>query len=239
METMFDLDKDFTSHKDEILNLIEETSSKKFELTSGLSFSQMETYKEEHRYYIEKVFGEYKESWGLLNSDISKIPLELNALLIEFKKFYLTRSENKSFTPQEINYIIHKTMIRLNRMLCVVNPEYTTTEFYDKKSEKSYKMIKGYWIDDEGKRVRSLSKNIGNVEASINELIQKLFRSNLKNLTFYEPENPTSDREDLIVFDGKTKWSVETKMLNLDHYIQNFVSLEMWKRYKEKYVLLV
>ena len=242
MKNIFQIDERFHSQDDKILKYVEEITSRDFSFPSGLIFLEYQELESDFKGSIKKLQDPKNQTWGILQVEVSRMLQEFGRLLRLFEGFYLGNldgSDSQNLSPQKINYLINKTLIRIKRMVCVLDPDYSKIKFQDKKSKKFYTMIKGYWINDQGIRERSLSRNIGNNESSMNELTQKLFKLNSKNVVVYEPESGLQWKPDLMFSDGTTRWIVETKLMNIDNFIRTYVMFEMWKMYKEEYELLI
>jgi len=243
MKDIFKIDEKFDSYQDENLKYIKEVSERIFDLHSGLIFVESLELESDYKNAVKKLRDPKNQSWGILEKEVAGMNQELARLIRVFEGFYLTnvdeyKPNSSNLSPQKINYLINTLMIRIKRMICVLDPEYSVIKFKDKKTDNDYTMIKGYWINDEGKKVRSLSRNVGNTESSINELTMKLLKINKNNVIITEPEYSLRFRPDLRVNDGKTEWFVETKSMNIENLIRSFVMFENWKLYKEEYELL-
>lgn len=240
MKDILKIDEKFDSFQDENIKYIKELEKKVFDSNSGLIFVNSNEMETDFENAIKKLHDPKNQSWGILENERTKMFQELARMFRVFHGFYFTNLNehpnlSSDMSPQKINYLIDKLMIRIKRMACVLDPDYSKITFKDKNSPNSYIMIKGYWFNDNGKRVRSISRNIGNSESSINELIQKLFKMNGNDVISYEPEFGLRLKPDLVVTDGTVKWYVETKLMNIDNFIRTFVMFEMWKEYKKEY----
>jgi hypothetical protein len=241
MKNIFQIDERFHSQEDKILKYVKEITSRDFSFPSGLIFLEYQELEYDLKGSIKKLQDPKNQTWGILQVEVSMMFQELGRLLRLFEGFYLGNldgSDSQNLSPQKINYLINRTLIRIKRLVCVLDPDYSKIKFQDKKSDNHYTMIKGYWINDEGKRERSMSRNIGNTEYSFKELTEKLFKLNMKNIVVFEPESIFRWNPDMIVSDGKNKWVVEFKLQNMDNFIKAFVMFEMWKMYKEEYELM-
>lgn len=242
MKTIFTIPKDLSLVKDAVLDFIEEVSKQDFNLSSGLVFVQLMGASNDFS-AIKKELQEGDQSWGVLTELIESMQEELQKLVQQFMEFYKTKSDyasynNDGLSPLEINYLINAALIRIKRMLCVLNPDYNKIDFQDKKTTNRYTMIKGYWIDDQGAKKRSFSRSISNTEASLEDLISKIIKSHVKNSVIIEPEKSFTFRPDLIVADGESRWAVEIKLKTKESLIRTIVMLEMWKLYKQTYELI-
>jgi hypothetical protein len=99
-------------------------------------------------------------------------------------------------------------------------------------------MAKGFWIDNDGTRVRSISRNITNIESSITELVFKILKMNNKSIILMELEKASKYKPDFTVYDGSKEWWVEIKNNNMNNLVKSFIMFETWKIYKNEYELL-
>uniref|UniRef100_UPI0032175119 hypothetical protein n=1 Tax=uncultured Draconibacterium sp. TaxID=1573823 RepID=UPI0032175119 len=224
---------------DEILEFLKEISHKDYGFPSGLEFIPYEDFMKGIRRTSKLPADINKESWGLLSGEYSKMHGELGQLITDFMNFYDGRTDTSNYTPQQINAIINYYMLRIRRIGCVLNPEYSLISSYEKKSKFTYHMVKGYYINDEGKRVRSLSRNVANTEAAIEDIVAKVLKLNVKGVEIFEPDNVSGAKPDMVVIESKKKWAVEIKSKDKETIIRAYVGFEMWKLYKEQYDLLV
>lgn len=148
------------------------------------------------------------QRWGILESEVDAINQERARMIRLFEGFYLESvDENKNqisnLSPQEILFIIRQLMIRIKRLAYVLEPDYSKIEYIDKQYvNNKYTQVKGYWINDDGKRVRSLSKNIGRTPYNIEDLVIKLFEFN-SNVQAHLQTSGAKFKADLSVNDGK------------------------------------
>ena len=98
-------------------------------------------------------------------------------------------------------------------------------------------MAKGYWVDDNGKRVRKISRSIINTQATITELAIKLLKTNKKTIITLEPAR-SGYKPDFVVFDKPKEWWVELKTNNMNDLVKSYIMFETWKEYKSEYDLL-
>jgi len=242
MKNIFTITSDLTSKKDVVLEAIEKASVQDFNTSSGLVFVKLQVTSNDFT-SIRKELQEGEQSWGILSSLLESMQQELKSFAQLFEEFYLTKSDYKTYgneglSPMEINFILSKALLRIKRMRCVLNPEFTKIDFQDKKTTNRYTMIKGYWFDEEGARKRSFSRNISNTEASLEELTAKIIKSHVKNAIIIEPDKSNDFRPDLIVSADENRWAVEIKLQAKDSLIRTFAMLEMWKLYRQTYTLI-
>jgi hypothetical protein len=187
---------------------------------------------------IEK-YEAFREECDLINSEI----INLAKLIREF--YHSKISENsilkeKEFSVSEVIEIMHQLNIRARRLLEIPIPAYTLTSAYNSKSKKKYRMIKAYWIDDNGNRKRIFNKNIGSTEYEMVDTLEKLFIS-MGYTTFrnqYALENGVP--VDIIITKNNIKSVLEIKInknKSETNLIKTYVSMEMWKLYCSIYLI--
>jgi len=243
MTNLFQIDEKFDPSQDEYILYLKEIEGRAFNFKSGLVFInslEMDSDPDGSRVALQNPLN---QSWGILEEEVSSMQQELARLIRIFENFYYRGiAENKklphSISPIHVTYLVKKLFVRIKRMVCVLDPDYSVIKFNERKSGNEYNMVKGYWVTNDGVRVRSLSRNIGNNEASINELTMKLFKLNSAKVLVMEPEQGIAFRPDLIVADGKNTWLVETDLLNFESFVRTYVMFELWKMYKKEYELL-
>ncbi len=250
MGNIFKILPDLSSYDDDILSYIESISKRDFSFPSGLIFVPYEDFERNFEEANRILHDKENQSWGIFQDEINKMGKELNELIQSFKDFYLSKTDYsdisiQGLSPQEISYLIIKAVIRIKRLICVLDSDYSTIEFQDKKTKNKYTMIKGYYINENGVRKRIFSRNIGNKEQSLIELFQKVIKSNLKGVEVFENVRLQVENRkfkytvfDLFAIDGKRKWAIEFKNQNKDNLIRTFVMLEMWKLYQKSYELI-
>jgi hypothetical protein len=242
MNDIIKIDKGFALNIDENLRYLEEFANREFKFHSGLIFVDKHEFELDNREARKKISDLKNQSWGILEPDITHMFTEKEKLIILFQEFYSTPiSDNpdlRNLTPHQLQYIINKLMIRIKRLECVLDTKFNSTEFLEKKSGNRYLMAKGYWINDDGTRVRNISRNITNVESSITELAVKLLKTNKKSVTVMELDKSSGYKPDFTVYDGPKQWFVEVKVKNMNDMVRTYIMFETWKIYREKYKLL-
>lgn len=243
MEDLIKIDQGFEKYQDEKLRYVEELENKVFGSQSGLIFftkEELESSKKENQI---KISDQKNQSWGILQAEIDSMVKEKERLIRLFKEYYSSRisgnPELKDLTPHQLDYITDKLMIRLKKLDCVLDTQFNKTEFKEKKSNYTYITAKGYYINESGKRVRCISRNITNKEASIAELVIKIIKTINKSATLIELENNAAYRADLKLYDGPRQWFIEIKNKNIENLIKTYIMFETWKMYKSEYELLV
>lgn len=242
MKDIFQIDERYDSYQDENLKFLEEFSNKEFNLQSGLIFVDRKEFEFDEKEARKKISDPKNQSWGILEKEITSIIQEKERLIRLFHKFYTSSvSENpelKDITPHKLQYIISQLMIRIKRLDCVIDTQFSSTKFFEKKSGHTYLMGKGYWIKGDGTRVRNISRNITNTESSMIELVMKIIKLNDKSVTLMELEKGSKYKPDFTIYDGPNEWYVELKTNNMNNLVKTFIMFETWKIYRSEYELL-
>jgi hypothetical protein len=242
MKEIFQIVNGFESYQDENLKFVEEFSKKEFNQQSGLIFVEKQEFEINEQQARKKISDPKNQSWGILEKEVTDMIVEKDRLIKVFKDFYYSNiSENqdlKNLSPHELQFIISRLVIRIKRLECVMDTQYNSTEFIEKKTGHRYLMAKGYWIDNNGKRVRKISRSIINTQAQITELALKVLKTNKNTIVTLEPARSSGYKPDLIVFDKPKEWWVELKTKNMNDFVKSYIMYETWKVYKSEHELL-
>mgnify|MGYP000571749224 FL=1 len=140
-------------------------------------------------------------------------------------------------TLQEMIYELNQWEIRLKRMLCILNPKFNVTDGFNKTTNKSYRLLKGYWINDQNQKKRIFNKNVGISDASIEYHFERFFKNRGYDVTIYL-KLLNGFITDLVIEKDGVQEAVEFKLSNRnkDEFYNQFMSLEMWFKYKDIYV---
>ena len=140
-------------------------------------------------------------------------------------------------TLQEMIYELNQWEIRLKRMLCILNPKFNVTDGFNTTTNKSYRLLKGYWINDQNQKKRIFNKNVGISDASIEYHFERFFKNRGYDVTIYL-KLLNGFITDLVIEKDGVQEAVEFKLSNRnkDEFYNQFMSLEMWFKYKDIYV---
>jgi len=162
--------------------------------------------------------------------------------LIRFCNSFYTQLNKKycndgkiNTTLQEMIYELNQWEIRLKRMLCILNPKFNVTDGFNKTTNKSYRLLKGYWINDQNQKKRIFNKNVGISDGSIEHHFERFFKNRGYDVTIYLKLS-NGFIADLVIEKDGVQEAVEFKLRNKDEFYNQFMSLEMWFRYKEIYM---
>lgn len=162
--------------------------------------------------------------------------------LIRFCNSFYTQLNKKycndgkiNTTLQEMIYELNQWEIRLKRMLCILNPKFNVTDGFNKTTNKSYRLLKGYWINDQNQKKRIFNKNVGISDGSIEHHFERFFKNRGYDVTIYLKLS-NGFITDLVIEKDGLQEAVEFKLRNKEEFYNQFMSLEMWFRYKEIYM---
>ena len=105
------------------------------------------------------------------NPENKKLVQEYRKLQREFSSFYIADAtqvmeKNKAFQlVADFNIQSQKYVLQIMRMRMVIEPEIHITRNVHPLTKIPYLSVKGYWIDDDGRKVRKYTKSLGKAEA--------------------------------------------------------------------------
>jgi hypothetical protein len=137
-------------------------------------------------------------------------------------------------TLQGMIHELHQWEIRIKRMLCLLNPTFNVTDGFNKTTNKSYRLLKGYWIDDHNNRKRIFNKNVGITDGSIEHHFERFFKNRGYEVTIQLRLSNGFITDLIIEKDGKQS-AIEFRLRNKEEFYNQFMSLEMWFKYQEIY----
>ena len=137
-------------------------------------------------------------------------------------------------TIQEIIYELNQWEIRLKRMLCILKPKFNVTDGFNKTTNKRYRLLKGYWINDQNKKKRIFNKNVGISDGSIEYHFERFFKNRGYDVTLHRKLS-NGFKADLAIEKDGLQQVVELKLSKEEFYNQ-FMSLETWYKYKKIYL---
>jgi hypothetical protein len=218
---------------EEILNLIKILASIEVNDNSGCVFISLKESEEMGEAYTNKILGQYQSDYDVFKDIFLEIKEELISTSINLHRLLFSESLNQeSFIVQYqlfFNYII-----RVYRLLELVKPDYVISITHNTKVQKLYETAKGFWITDQGKRLRIFNKNFGKRSDEFHDYVSKLLvRCGFDVL-------PEIRKYEKIIFDfliskeGKS-YFCEIKIRNIDLFLDTFMTIEMWLHYKKTY----
>mgnify|MGYP005630423449 FL=1 len=220
----------------DLINQLKESDIPKFTFVKSVKVSEISNLSlKEAKKFIEN------EGCVMFELDHQQIKIERDNLIGFCNSFYTQLNQkycndgkiNK--TLQEMIYELNQWEIRLKRMLCILNPKYNVTDGFNKTTNKSYRLLKGYWINDQNKKKRIFNKNVGITDGSIEHHFERFFKNRGYDVTIYL-KLINGFITDLVIEKDGVQEAVEFKLRNKDEFYNQFMSLEMWFRYKDIYV---
>ena len=181
-----------------------------------------------------------KEGCSMFELEYQKIKSERDNLISFCLEFYTNLNQeyckdgviNK--TIQEIIYELNQWEIRLKRMLCILKPKFNVTDGFNKTTNKRYRLLKGYWINDQNKKKRIFNKNVGISDGSIEYHFERFFKNRGYEVTLHRKLS-NGFKADLVIEKDGLQQVVELKLSKEEFYNQ-FMSLETWYKYKKIYL---
>lgn len=95
-----------------------------------------------------------------------EVHLEYNEVVQEFRTLLETKEQvidkkGNLLTPLNLYILINEYKMRIEKLMLIFNIRLYKTENENKKTGKKYIVMRAFWIDHLGKKVRWFSKNIG------------------------------------------------------------------------------
>lgn len=233
---------EFNPEKDDILDLLDRLNHSYISDYSGvMRYPYLDFLKKSKEdcmriFSLDNIenFDAFKEEVELINTELAYVGLHFNSNYVNNLSIH-TDLNIDEISAKDVLYFIEKNCIRAKRLLFVTEPDYSLSTGFSKKSKKKYVTVKAFWINANGNKVRSFSKNVGIDGEGIEDSAIKLFES-LGYKTFQiEGSLENGYRPDLIIEKNNTKWVVEIKMKDKIQFYKTFARLELWKLYESIY----
>lgn len=122
-------------------------------------------------------------------------------------------------------------LVRGARLLDVLNLKYHYTSTKSKVNDEVYEMLRIYFTSDSGKRVRSVSKNMGNIRTK-NEVIGTKILSML-GYTHIEENKSIRHQFDFTARLGYEIFEIDIRSINRVSLIETYTFIYLWQYYKK------
>ncbi len=122
-------------------------------------------------------------------------------------------------------------LVRGARLLDVLNLKYHYTSSKSKINDEVYEMLRIYFTSDSGKRVRSLSKNMGNIRTKNDVIGSKILT--MLGYTHVEESKSIRDRFDFTARLGYELFEIDVRNLNRVSLIETYTFIYLWQYYKK------
>lgn len=122
-------------------------------------------------------------------------------------------------------------LVRGARLLDVLNLKYHYTSSKSIVNDQVYEMLRIYFTSDSGKKVRSLSKNMGNIRKK-NSVIGTKILTMLGYTHIDENKNP-GNRFDFTARFGYEIFEIDVRSINRISLIETYTFLYLWQFYKK------
>ena len=218
---------------EEILNIIKILASIEVNDNSGCVFISLKESEEMGEAYTNKILSQYQSDYDVFKDIFLEIKEELISTSINLHQLLTSESLNQGSLIVQYQ-LFFKYIIRVYRLLELVKPDYVISITHNTKVQKLYETAKGFWITDQGKRLRIFNKNFGKRSDEFHDYVSKLLvRCGFDVL-------PEIRKYEKIIFDfliskeGKS-YFCEIKIRNIDLFLDTFMTIEMWLHYKKTY----
>ncbi len=122
-------------------------------------------------------------------------------------------------------------LVRGARLLDVLNLKYHYTSSKSKINDEVYEMLRIYFTSDSGKRVRSLSKNMGNIRTKNDVIGSKILT--MLGYTHVKESKSLRDRFDFTARLGYELFEIDVRNLNRVSLIETYTFIYLWQYYKK------
>ena len=122
-------------------------------------------------------------------------------------------------------------LVRGARLLDVLNLKYHYTSSKSKINDEVYEMLRIYFTSDSGKRVRSLSKNMGNIRTK-NDIIGSKILTML-GYTHIELNKSYKQKFDFTARLGYEIFEIDVRSLDRTSLIETYTFVYLWQFYKK------
>jgi hypothetical protein len=122
-------------------------------------------------------------------------------------------------------------LVRGARLLDVLNLKYHYTSSKSKVNDEVYEMLRIYFTSETGKRIRSVSKNMGNIRTK-NDVIGSKILSML-GYTHIEPNKNYRQKFDFTARFGYEIFEIDVRDINRMSLIETYTFVYLWQYYKK------
>jgi hypothetical protein len=131
-----------------------------------------------------------------------------------------------NFLLQGMSYLV-----RGARLLDVLNLKYHYTTSKSKINDEVYEMLRIYFTSDLGKRVRSLSKNMGNIRTKNDVIGSKILT--MLGYTHVELNKNYKQKFDFTARFGYEIFEIDVRSLDRTSLIETYTFVYLWQFYKK------
>jgi hypothetical protein len=162
---------------------------------------------------------------------------EIEKEIINYQLFVKTILDRKliSFNESETvaNFLLKgmEDLVRGARLLDVLNLKYHYTSSKSKVNDEVYEMLRIYFTSDSGKRVRSVSKNMGNIRTKNDVIGSKILT--MLGYTHIEPNKNYTQKYDFTARYGYELFEIDVRNINRVSLIETYTFIYLWQYYKK------
>jgi hypothetical protein len=231
----FKLNK-FTTKNGEYSTFIESMKNSKMKF-SGLRILDKAVFEKMTREEFGKWSQKQPENFDGLKEEYALIEEEIRKHCEIASSLYTYKMDEKVHGMSLCDLInqFEASLLPLRKLSQILQPQVTISKTVHPRTNITYAVVKGYWIDAAGNLKRSVNRNIGVEEWKLAELATKMFSP--LGFTYFEPAVKMGNgvMVDMVISKGDKSWVVEIKETDRDAFIKTFISLELWRMYKKEY----
>ena len=231
----FKLNK-FTTKNGEYSTFIESMKNSKMKF-SGLRILDKAVFEKMTREEFGKWSQKQPENFDGLKEEYALIEEEIRKHCEIASSLYTYKMDEKVHGMSLCDLIkqFEASLLPLRKLSQILQPQVTISKTVHPRTNITYAVVKGYWIDAAGNLKRSVNRNIGVEEWKLAELATKMFSP--LGFTYFEPAVKMGNgvMVDMVISKGDKSWVVEIKEIDRDAFIKTFISLELWRMYKKEY----
>jgi hypothetical protein len=167
------------------------------------------------------------------HDDFSPILNEITDYQLFIKSLLDRKLSSFNDSDTVANFLLNgmRDLVRGARLLDVLKLKYHYTSSKSKVNDEVYEMLRIYFTSDSGKRVRSVSKNMGNIRNK-NQVIGTKILSML-GYTHIEENKSLRNRFDFTARLGYEIFEIDVRNINRVSLIETYTFIYLWQYYKK------
>jgi hypothetical protein len=163
--------------------------------------------------------------------------LEIENEITDYQLYIKTMLDRKLCSFNESETVAHfllngmRDLVRGSRLLDVLNLKYHYTSSKSTVNDEVYEMLRIYFTSDSGKRVRSVSKNMGNIRNKNDVIGTKILT--MLGYTHIEPNKYYTQKYDFTARFGYELFEIDVRNINRVSLIETYTFVYLWQHYKK------
>lgn len=170
-----------------------------------------------------------------------KIINERKYLLKTFEEIYFSdiKSLGKSTVAELINDL-NDLLLKMKRMLMIINPTYYNSILEKKGGESKYDKVKIVWLDDLWIKNKNTTRTFGQTgDENLKNSVVKFLVTNENGRNIRDEESIKIEDKvyhfDFVIQIDKIDWVFEVKIKSKEKFIEEMVKYELWELYEKRY----